>query len=337
MPARQGHRRRLMTIRIVLAALAVWGAAPAPAHAQGAWKPEKTVEIIAPSGPAGTTDRTARVIQRILQKYKMVDVAVNVVNKPGGSGTIGYTYLNQHPGDGHYFIIGTSGSISNYIVGTVPFNHTDFTSLAMLFDEWMSVNVQAGSSIRSGRELLDRLRPNPDALPFGISTSRSGGNFTSLMTILRAGGIDIKRVRTVIFQGGGATTQALLGGHVEAINTGPGNMVEFLKAGKLRTLATSGPKRLWGPFASVPTWREQGAPAEAGSWRGIQGPKGMTPAQTAFWDGIFRKLVQTEDWKKDLEDNFWVDAYAPASEAKRIFDREFEEFRAILTELGMAK
>lgn len=324
--------RSSLLVRVLLTGGALLGV---PAFAQ--WKPEKTVEIIAPSGPAGTTDRTARVIQRILQKHKMVDVPVNVVNKPGGSGTIGYTYLNQHAGDGHYFIIGTSGSISNYIVGTVPFNHNDFTSLAMLFDEWMSVNVQAGSAIRSGRELLERLRPNPEALPFGISTSRSGGNFTSLMTILRAAGIDIKRVKTVIFQGGGATTQALLGGHVEAINTGPGNMVQFLKAGKLRTLATSGPKRLWGPFASVPTWREEGAPAEAGSWRGIQGPKGMTPAQIAFWDGVLRKLVQTEDWKKELEANFWVDAYAPASEAKRIYDREYEEFRTILTELGMAK
>ena len=132
--------RSSLLVRVLLAGGALLAA---PAFAQ--WKPEKTVEIIAPSGPAGTTDRTARVIQRILQKHKMVDVPVNVVNKPGGSGTIGYTYLNQHAGDGHYFIIGTSGSISNYIVGTVPFNHNDFTSLAMLFDEWMSVNVQAGS------------------------------------------------------------------------------------------------------------------------------------------------------------------------------------------------
>lgn len=307
----------------------------APALAQ--WKPDKPIEIIAPSGPAGTTDRTARVIARILQKYKLVDVPVNVVNKPGGSGVVGYAYLNQHPGDGHYIIIGTSGSISNFITGTVPFNHTDFTSVAMLFDEWMSINVQAGSPMKTGRDLLDRLRQNPEGLPFGISTSRSGGNFTSLMICLRAGGIDIKRVKTVIFQGGGETTRALLGGHVEAINTGPGNMVEFLRSGKLRTLAHSGPTRLWGPFANVPTWREQGVPADSGSWRGIQGPRGMTPAQLAFWDSVFQKLVRTEDWKKDLEENFWVDAYAPAAEARKIFDREFLEFKAILTELGMAK
>ena len=306
-----------------------------PASAQ--WKPDKPVEIVAPSGPGGTTDRTARVIARVIQTYKFVDVPVNVVNKPGGSGTIGYTYLNQHPGDGHYIIIGTSGSVSNFITGTVPFNHNDFTSVAMLFDEWMSINVQAGSPMKSGRDLIARLKQNPEGLPFGISTSRSGGNFTSLMICLRGGGVDIKRVKTVIFQGGGATTQALLGGHVEVINTGPGNMVEFLRAGKLRTLAVSGPTRLWGPFADVPTWREQGVPADAGSWRGIQGPKGMSAAQLAFWDRLFQKLVQTEEWKKDLEANFWVDTYAPAAEARRAFDREFQEFKAILTELGMAK
>ena len=82
-----------ITVAIFIISLA---AALQPAAAQ--WKPDKTIEIIAPSGPAGTTDRTARVVARILQKYKMVEVPIHVVNKPGGSGTIGYTYLNQHAG-----------------------------------------------------------------------------------------------------------------------------------------------------------------------------------------------------------------------------------------------
>jgi len=306
-----------------------------PAHAQ--WAPARPIEIIAPSGPAGTSDSTARVIQRILQTQKLVNVAVNVVNKPGGSGNVALAYLNQHPGDAHYLLVATSAPISNFIVGTSPYSHNDFTAVAMLFDDYMSVNVQAGSAIAGGRDLIERLKRAPESLSFGVSNSRSGGNFTTLASALRAGGVDVKRLRSVIFAGGGATTQALLGGHVDVINTAPGNMVEFHKAGKLRTLAVSGAKRLWGPFASVPTWREQGVPFDGGSWRGIQGPRGLTAAQLAFWDGVFRKMVQSEDWKKDLEDHFWVDAYAPAAEAKRVFDREFVEFKSILTELGMAK
>lgn len=307
----------------------------APAAAQ--WKPTKAVEIIAPSGPGGTTDRTARVVARILQQHKLVDVPVNVVNKPGGSGTIGLNYLNQHQGDGHYIIIATTGSISNHIMGLIPYNHTNFTPLAMLFDEYLGVNVRADSQVKSGRDLIDRLKKDPESLSFGISTSIGGANHTTLMVCLRAGGVDIKRLKTAVFPGGAASTTALLGGHVDVINTAPGNMVAHFKAGTLRTLAISSPKRLRGVFASVPTWREQGVPADSSSWRGLMGPKGMTPEQIAYWDKVFAAMVKTEDWKKDLDANFWDDAYANAKGASKRLDEEYAEYKAILTELGVAK
>lgn len=307
----------------------------APAAAQ--WKPTKAVEIIAPSGPGGTTDRTARVVARILQQHKLVDVPVNVVNKPGGSGTIGLNYLNQHQGDGHYIIIATTGSISNHIMGLIPYNHTNFTPLAMLFDEYLGVNVRADSQVKSGRDLIDRLKKDPESLSFGISTSIGGANHTTLMVCLRAGGVDIKRLKTAVFPGGAASTTALLGGHVDVINTAPGNMVAHFKAGTLRTLAISSPKRLRGVFASVPTWREQGVNADSSSWRGLMGPKGMTPEQIAYWDKVFAAMVKTEDWKKDLDANFWEDAYANAKGASKRLDEEYAEYKAILTELGVAK
>jgi putative tricarboxylic transport membrane protein len=316
---------------VLLAAIVV----SAPAAAQ--WKPTKAVEIIAPSGPGGTTDRTARVVARILQQHKLVDVAVNVVNKPGGSGTIGLNYLNQHQGDGHYIIIATTGSISNHIMGLIPYNHTNFTPLAMLFDEYLGVNVRTDSQVKSGRDLIDRLKKDPESLSFGISTSIGGANHTTLMVCLRAGGVDIKRLKTAVFPGGAASTTALLGGHVDVINTAPGNMVAHFKAGTLRTLAISSPKRLRGVFASVPTWREQGVPADSSSWRGLMGPKGMTPEQIAYWDKVFAAMVKTEDWKKDLDANFWEDAYANAKGASKRLDEEYAEYKAILTELGVAK
>lgn len=328
--------KRTSSSRILLGcALLAAILASAPAAAQ--WKPTKAVEIVAPSGPGGTTDRTARVVARILQQHKLVDVAVNVVNKPGGSGTIGLNYLNQHPGDGHYIIIATTGSISNHIMGLIPYNHTNFTPLAMLFDEYLGVNVRADSQVKSGRDLIDRLKKDPESLSFGISTSIGGANHTTLMVCLRAGGVDIKRLKTAVFPGGAASTTALLGGHVDVINTAPGNMVAHFKAGTLRTLAISSPKRLRGVFASVPTWREQGVPADSSSWRGLMGPKGMTPEQIAYWDKVFAAMVKTEEWKKDLDANFWDDAYANAKGASKRLDEEYAEYKAILTELGVAK
>ncbi len=328
------HPMRLVTMCLGVVLLA---SSPIARSAAGPWKPEKTVEIVAPSGPGGTTDRTARVVTRILTQHKLVDVPVNVVNKPGGSGTIGLTYLNQHPGDPHYIVIATTGSISNHIMGLIPYNHTNFTPLAMLFEEYLAVVTRADSQIKSGRDLIDRLRKDPQSASIGVSTSIGGANHTTLMVALRAGGVDLKRVKTAVFAGGAASTTALLGGHVHVINTAPGNMVAHVRTGKLRPLAVSAPQRLGGAFASVPTWKEQGVDAVSSSWRGLMGPRGMTPEQIAYWDRVFAALVKTEDWKKDLVDNFWDEGYADAKSARKRLDEEYAEYKAILTELGAAK
>jgi putative tricarboxylic transport membrane protein len=330
------RRNRPVTMLSLAAALffswpvCAWSAA-------AAWKPDKAIEIVAPSGPGGTTDRTARVIARILTQNKLVDVPVNVVNKPGGSGIVGLTYIDQHPGDAHYVIIATTASISNHIMGLIPYNHTRFTPLAMLFDEYLAVNARADSDLKSGRELIDRLRKDPQAVSFGVSTSIGGANHTTLMVALRAGGVDLKRLKTVVFNGGAASTTALLGGHVDVINTAPGNMVQHLVSGKLRSLAVSAPKRLGGAFAVVPTWKEQGINAVSSSWRGLMGPRGLTADQIAFWDRVLSALTKTDEWKKDLQDNYWDDGYMDAKSTRKHLDDEYAEYKAILTELGAAK
>ena len=310
----------------------------ASAQVAGAqWKPDKAIEIVAPSGPGGTTDRTARVLARILTQHKLVDVPVNVTNKPGGNGIIGLTYLDQHPGDAHFIIIGTSASITNHIMGLIAYNHTRFTPLAMLFEEYLAVNTRAESDLKSGRDLIDRLRKDPQSVSFGISTSIGGANHTSLMVALKAGGVDLKRVKTAIFAGGAASTTALLGGHVDVINTAPGNMVQHFLSGKLRPLAISAPQRLKGPFAVVPTWKEQGVNAVSSSWRGLLGPRGLSSEQVAYWDRVLAALTRTDEWKRDLQDNFWEEGYVDAKAARKRYDEEYAEFKAILQELGAVK
>jgi len=301
------------------------------------WKPERSVEIVAPSGAGSSTDRTARVVQRILQEQKLVDVPVTVVNRPGGSGSIGLNYVNQHPGDGHYLIIATTAAISNHIMGLATYNHTDFTSLAMLFDEYLGVVVRTDSPLKTGREFADRLLKDPEAFSIGISTSVGGANHSALMVCLRAAGVNIKRLKTVVFAGGAMSATALLGGHVDAINTAPDNVAEHVKAGRLRMLVISSPRRLSGLFAAVPTWKEQGVNAQSGSWRGIIGPKGITPEQVAYWDRVFARLVQTDAWKKELSGNFWEDSYADSKGTRRRLDEEYTEYKAMLGELGYAK
>ena len=308
----------------------------APVCAQTAWKPSRSIMFIVPNAPAGTSDRAARLLQRITQTHKLIDVPIVIFNRPGGNGTLALTQLRTHPGDGHVVMIMNSIIMSAHIAGLTPYSHADFTPLALLVDEYYGVNVRADSPLRGATELLARLRKTPDALTFG-SASPTGDNYISMLTALKKGGIDVKRVKTVSFPGGTEIALALLGGHVDVTHSGLGNVLPHVREGRMRVLAITGPKRLWGPFAEVPTWKEAGVDTTASGWRGVLGPKDLPQPQVAYWEDILRKVVQTPEWKQDLEDNFWVNAHTSAAETRRRLDREYAEIRQTMSELGMAK
>jgi putative tricarboxylic transport membrane protein len=303
---------------------------------QDAWKPTHPVTLIAPNAPAGNSDRLAREMQRLLQAHKIVDVPILVVNRPGGAGTIALNQLLANPGDGHILLIGTSGLLSNHITGLSRYNYNDVTTLALMLEDYYGVNVRTGSPIQTAQEMLERMRKAPDALALG-TTSVAGSNYTSLVMGLKRGGVDVKRLKTVSFAGGGQSTMALLGGHVDILSTGLSNMAEHLQQGKMRLLVISAPTRRSGLFAGVPTWREIGIDMTAASWRAVMAPKDLKPAQIAYWESVFQRLAQLDEWKKEVAENHWENTYLPADEAHRRLDREYAETKQILSELGMAK
>jgi putative tricarboxylic transport membrane protein len=102
-------------------------------------------------------------------------------------------------------------------------------------------------------------------------------------------------------------------------------------------IAVAAPQRVAGIFADVPTWREQRIEAVAPSYRAIIGPKGMSQEQIAYWDRVFQRLAQTETWKKELEKNEWEGSLMKSAETQRFLDAQYEEYRSILSELGLAK
>jgi putative tricarboxylic transport membrane protein len=139
------------------------------------------------------------------------------------------------------------------------------------------------------------------------------------------------------FQGGAEAVTAALGGHVDA-TVGPASIVApQLEAGKLRVIGVPSEQRLGGVFAQVPTWREQGVDAVFSQWRGLMAPKGLTPAQIAYWDGVLDKTVQTKDWKDHVERTQLTYHYLDSGQARDFVIDQNEKVRAILTGLGLIK
>lgn len=325
-----------MTFRMKrLAVLLTSGCAFLSTHAAAQeWKPDRTVEIIVPSGPGGGTDRTARTVQNLLDKLRLVE-KTTVVNKPGASGSLGFLYVSQQSG-GHHVGVTTVAVLTNHITGRSKINYTDLTPLAQLFSEYLLYAVRADSPIKSGRDLLERLKRDPQSVSVGI-TVLGGTSHMAMGVMLRAAGADARNLKTVVFKGGGEVTSALLGGHVDMVPAPVANLLPHVRSGKLRAIAISSPRRMPRELAEVPTWREQGSNSEFDTWRGMIGPKGMTAAQIAFWDQAFTKMVQDPQWKKDLEANYWGDNYLPSAKAQAHLAREYNEFKVILTDIGMVK
>jgi putative tricarboxylic transport membrane protein len=309
---------------------------PATGLAQ-AWKPEKPVEIVVGTSPGGPQDRTARLIQRILQEQKLAPTPVNIVNKAGGGGVIGLTYVSQHPGDGHYLMLNSITLFTNHITGRSALAYTDFTPIAVLGVEYVGVAVRAESSLKTGRDLVERLKKDPGALSVSIGTTFGNATHVSFALAMKAAGVDIRKLKTVVFNSGGDAMTALLGGHVDAMASAPSTLVQQIKAGKVRMLAIGAPQRLGGDLAGIATWKELGIDSNFELWRGFAGPKGLARAQIQFWDDALGKLVQTEEWKSDLARYVMENVYRNSADTGRYWKVEHDEVKPVLIELGLAK
>lgn len=319
-------------------ALALLFALAGGAHAAAAeWQPDKPVEIIVGTGVGGGQDKSARTVQRILQENKLVNVAVTVVNKPGGGGAVGYTYLNQHAGDGTIIYVGNPTLLTNHIVGRNPVNYTHVTPLAILFSESVAISVRPDSPFKSLKDLLAKLKQDSSQISVAVGSSLGSTNHIAMALVAKAAGGDGKKLRTVVFQGGGEAITALMGGHIEVNSSAANNVVPHKESGKIRVLAVASPKRLGGVLADVPTLKESGVNALVTNWRMVVGPKGMTAAQIAYWDRVLARLVQTAEWKKDLADNLFEDTYRAAGATEKYMQAEYAQFASALAELGMAK
>ena len=322
--------RILGLVALALASLSCYSQA-------GAWKPAKNVELISPASPGSGSDRAMRVMQKILQDKRLIDMTSSVVNKPGAGQGVGFFYLNQHAGDGHYLAPASPSFLASNLVGTQPIGHADVTPLALLMTEHIAFTVNAASPIRNGRDLLDKLRKDPGAVSIAVAPSIGNHEHIAFILVAKASGIDLKKVKTVVFNGTGESATAVMGGHVDFMVSPPSSVAAAAAGGKLRIIAVSASQRLRGTLAAAPTWKEQGVDVVSAGWRGIVGPRGLNKVQIAYWEAVFDKLVQAPEWKEEVENNYWDNNYLPGEEFRKFLQARNDEMKQILIELSLAK
>ena len=325
-----------MLARLLPLALCLQGSAY-NACAQTAWKPAQNVEVIVPAAAGGANDQTGRLVQRLLQDSRVVTQPISVVNKPGGGHSIGLAYLNRKPGDGHNLMVETGTMLVNELTGKLSVRHTDITPLAVLYKDYITITVRADSPLKTGKDFIARLKSDPATLSIALSSALANANHLGAAMLGKQGGADVRKMKIVVFNSGAETMSALLGGHVDVV-AGPAVMAaRHMPDGKVRVLGVTAPRRLSGVLAQAPTFNELGTPAVMSNWRSVIGPKGLTPAQIAYWDQALAKIVLSDDYRKEVERNLADPEYLGAAAARKFWDTQYEELKVLLAELGLTR
>lgn len=321
----------------MLLAVGLGGALFGVAAIAADWKPDRHVEVVVPTGPGSGVDNTARTLQSILQTRKLIETPVSVTHKPGGSYGVALAYLSQFPGDAHRVLIQTSTPLTAYLTGQVKVNYFEFTPIANLISEPIAFIVRVESPIKSGRDLADRLKADPASLSIALAAARGNAYHIASALIARAVSADITKLKIVVFSSSGDAMAALLGGHVDVLSVTPGNFLPLLQSQKIRIPGIASRERLGGALAAVPTFKEQGLDVVFDVPRGLIGPKGLSAEQIRYWEGVFQRLIKTEEWRQALEKNQWVEDYRSSADMGKDLKMQYEILRDVLTELGMVK
>jgi putative tricarboxylic transport membrane protein len=317
--------------------VAVSAHAQSAGGARAAWVPTRNIEIVHGSAPGGSNDKSAREIEKALTQTKLIPTSMTVVSKPGGGGSISMSYANQHPGDGHYLLLGGSTMISNHIVGSSKMSYTDFTPIASLMNDYIVFAVAADSALKTPKDLLERLKTKPQSLSIGFASAFGNSRHVGAGMLIRAIGGSPRDLKVVVFKGSAEAISALLGNHIEVAVLGAINSVAHIATGRMRVLAAATPRRFGGALADVPTWKELGVDVVSGSWRGVFGPRNLTPAQLAFWHEAMRQVSQNPGWKADLARNYWLEDFSVGEQFRKEMDKDYAETKKVLVDVGLVK
>ena len=320
---------RLLGAALLAASFACW--------AQGGWSPQRNVEIVVGSAPGGSNDKTARSVERALVDNKLVNTSIAVINRPGGGSSIAFTYVSQRAGDPHTLLIGTTALLTNHIMGRSKIHHSDFTPIASLFNDYVVFAVNADSSIKDGKDLIAKLKGDPQSVAIGFATALGSHNHIAAGLLMKSAGGNARDLKTVAYKGSSEAITNLLGGHIDLVTTAAGNAAGHVAAGRMRVVAVAGPRRFEGALADVPTWKELGIDLVYGGFRGIIGPKGLTAEQVAFWESVLRKAAETPEWQDNLKKNYWSNDFLTGKDFRQDLDQTYDAMKSVLVELGLAK
>ena len=221
--------------------------------------PAKPVRIVVPFPPGGGADALARLVAPQLAEIWKQPVAVE--NRPGASGHIGADFVAQAPADGTTLLMSSTASLTEK-------NVAQFAPVTLVSASPYVVTASLKTPVASIRELIALAGANPGKLSYASSGAGAASHLSAELFKSMAG-VDLLHVP---YKGTGQALTDLLAGQVDLLFAPSQTVIQHVRAGKLRALATTGARRT-ATLPDLPTVAESGLPGyEALGWFGVLAP-----------------------------------------------------------------
>lgn len=285
-------RRKFLAFAAGAVALAM--SAVVPSMAEAAY-PEKPVTIIVAYDVGGSTDVTARLLAPFIEKY--LGARVEVVNKPGAGGEIGFAAIADAAPDGYTVgFINTPNLVSIPIERQARFALDRLDPLVNVVDDPSIWTVTADSSFGSLKDVIDFAKANPASVTVGTTGVGSDDQLAMLFVQRRAG----VQFLHVPFTGSNAAQKAMLAKKIKLLGQNLGEGLRAQAVEQVRILGVMSKQR-WKSAPDVPTFAEQGFGVEMSSLRGIGAPKGLPPDVRAKLIEAVTKATQDPEFVAKAE------------------------------------
>ncbi|WP_244934977.1 Bug family tripartite tricarboxylate transporter substrate binding protein [Acuticoccus sediminis] len=293
-------------------------------------------ECVAPAKPGGGFDLTCRIAQSGLKG--IIEQPVQVTFMPGGIGAVAINQFNTNRTDDPNAIVAfSSGSLLNMAIGKYgQWNEDDVKFTATAGQDYGAIIVKADSPFKSLGDVLAALKENPAGVVLGAGGSVGSQDWMKAALLVRAEGIDPRKMRYVAFDGGGDAMAGLLGGSIQVYTGDVGEIVSMMDAGTIRVLAVMNDERLPAPFADTPTTVELGY--KEAVWpiiRGYYMGKNVSDEAYNAWVSAFEKAYGTDEWKKTVTGQGLQPVALAGEEMSAEMLKRVERMRNIAKEAGL--
>ena len=300
-----------------------------------AWEPTRPVEFNVPAGTGGGADIMARFVSPLFQKNKLTTQPFIVVNRSGGAGAEGFLHVKSKTRDPHVIIITLSNLFTTPLATGVPFNWKDLTPISRLALDYFVLWVNAESPYQTAKEYLNAVKKDPSKFKMaGTGTKQED----QIITVQFEQAFGLK-FAYVPFKGGGDVCVALVGTHVDSTVNNPSECVSHWRAGRVRPLAVIDHERIPLPeWDKIPTLKEAtGVDISYLMLRGIFAPPGISRDVQAGYVELFKKVTETDDFKRYLVDNALKPAFLAGPEYVQWLEQTEDLHKDLMRKGGMIK